>query len=230
MESPLSSSTISEKEIKKNMNSFRKNADIFDIKNYNKKFKKIVFKRYKTKSKKVKLRFCFKKLGHTLCLLSDKMGNPIIMIGPHWTMYIYFCGFIVTGYSLFFYRFWEKLNLFFKFAGISSLSLYYLSYTGTFLLNPGYPERDENSLSGIPRTKFKYCNECKIWERVDRKISHCNDCGVCVEGYDHHCPWTGKCIGRKTIFLFNTFLYSILVVILFFLLAIIYLDFDRRNK
>ena len=234
MDSSISSSTFSEKEINinisKNNNSSRKNAVIVDIKNYKKKIKKIPLKRYKTKSKKVKLRFCFKKLGHTLCLLSDKMGNPIIMIGPNWTMYVYFCGFIVLGYSLFFYGFWKKLNLFFKIAGIFSFSLYFISYTGTFLLNPGYPERDENSLLGIPRIKFKYCNECKIWERVDRKISHCNDCGVCVEGYDHHCPWTGKCIGRKTIFFFNTFLYLILGIILFFLLAVIYIDFDRRNK
>ena len=234
MESSISSSTFSEKEIKINIskisNSYRKNADIVNIENYDKKFKKIQLKRYKTNTKKVKLRFCFKKLGHTLCLLSDKKGNPIIMIGPHWTLYVCFCGSITSGYSLFFFGFWKKINLFLKIAGIFSFSLYFISYTGTFLLNPGYPERDENSLLGIPRIKFKYCNKCKIWERVDRKISHCNDCGVCVEGYDHHCHWTGKCIGRKTIFLFNTFLYSILIIILFFLLVIIYIDLERRNK
>ena len=26
--------------------------------------------------------------------------------------------------------------------------------------------------------------------------SHCYDCDACVEELDHHCPWTGKCIGK----------------------------------
>jgi len=28
------------------------------------------------------------------------------------------------------------------------------------------------------------------------RIRHCVDCNVCVEGYDHHCPVSGKCIGK----------------------------------
>ena len=27
--------------------------------------------------------------------------------------------------------------------------------------------------------------------------AHCPDCDVCIEGYDHHCPWMGTCIGKK---------------------------------
>jgi len=28
---------------------------------------------------------------------------------------------------------------------------------------------------------------------------HCDECQVCIEGYDHHCPWTSKCIGKKNV-------------------------------
>ena len=112
--------------------------------------------------------------------------------------------------------------------GIFSFLLFFLSYTGTFILNPGYPKRDENSLIGKPRVIYKRCALCDIWERIDMGITHCMDCGVCVEGYDHHCPWTGKCIGRKTIKYFYTFLASVMVVFVFFVIAIINADLNRN--
>ena len=37
------------------------------------------------------------------------------------------------------------------------------------------------------------CKICKVINRPD--IVHCTDCGVCVEGHDHHCGVVGLCIG-----------------------------------
>ena len=230
MEVPISSSSFSEKDnkivIAKSENTVPKFEDIVDIKNYNKNINELTSNElYSNKKAKIpKLKFCCKKIGHTLCLLSDKMGNPLIMIGPHWPMYVCFCGLLSLGFFSFFYKFYTTLNLFLKIFGIISFSIYFLSYTGTFLLNPGYPERNEDSLKGIPRIKYKFCIECNIWERIDRNIFHCFECGVCVEGYDHHCPWTGKCIGRKTINYFYTFITSVFVFFLFFIIALIYID------
>lgn len=234
MEKNITSTTFSEKDNKIEISSKNSNVpkfeDIVDIKNYRKNINELTndFK-INIKSEKTKLRFCFKKIGHTSCFLSDKMGNPFIMIGPDWAMYICFCGFVSLGYSLFFVCFWKKMNLFFQICGIISFSIYFFSYTATFLLNPGYPERNKDSLKGRPRIKYKYCYECKIYERVDRNITHCDNCGVCIEGYDHHCPWTGKCIGRKNISFFNIFLYSILIVIFYFIIALIHIDMNNMK-
>ena len=164
-----------------------------------------------------------------LCFFSDKMGNPLIMIGPHWPMYVIFCGGVTIGYIAFFHAFFKKLNLFFKIFGITSFSTFFLSYSGTFFLNPGYPERNEYSLVGKPRMLYKNCPYCEIWERVDRKISHCMECGVCVEGHDHHCPWTGKCIGRKTINYFYVFITSVFINFFFFIAALISID-NKKGK
>ena len=41
-----------------------------------------------------------------------------------------------------------------------------------------------------------FCNRCNSFIRPG-DMRHCDDCGVCVEGYDHHCPCVGVCIGDK---------------------------------
>ena len=58
-----------------------------------------------------------------------------------------------------------------------------------------------------------YCNICKVG--IDDTTIHCDDCNVCIEGdlhyiigYDHHCPWTGKCIGKGNIIYFRIFIWS----------------------
>ena len=235
MEVPITSSNLSEKENKleiSNNENIPKFEDIVDIKNYSIKNINEPSNDFQSnsKQKKKKLKFCCKKIGHTLCLLSDKMGNPLLMIGPHWPMYFCFCGLISLGYFSFFYHFFHILNTFLKICGIISYGLYFISYTGTFLLNPGYPERNEESLIGNPRIKYKYCIECDMWIRIDRNISHCVECGVCIEGYDHHCPWTGKCIGRKTIFYFYAFITSVFIVFSFFVISLIYIDLTGQKK
>lgn len=37
-------------------------------------------------------------------------------------------------------------------------------------------------------------------------IYHCPECNICIEGYDHHCPWIGKCVGAKNLCSFYFFL------------------------
>jgi hypothetical protein len=216
-------------EISRDSNSVPKFEDIVDIKKYNNSINEISSTKNETNiiPPKKKLKFCCKKIGHTLCIFSDKMGNPLIMIGPDWPLYLFLCGGVTAGYICFLIFFWKVFNIFMKIIGISSFSFFYFSYTVTFLLNPGYPERNEESIVGKPRIKYKYCDYCDIWERVDMKIAHCFDCGVCIERHDHHCPWTGKCIGRKNIYYFKMFLASILVVFLFFVIALVYIDINN---
>ena len=35
-----------------------------------------------------------------------------------------------------------------------------------------------------------YCTQCHVFRQ--RGTFHCRTCGICMEGLDHHCPWTGK--------------------------------------
>ena len=166
--------------------------------------------------------FCYKKIGNTFCFFGDKFGNPLLVIGPHWPMYVCFCGFMSFIFTILFYSFWDLLNSTLKILGVLNFSLYFFSYTYIFLVNPGFPKINENSFIGMPREKYKYCNECKIWVSNDRNTEHCFDCNVCVEGYDHHCPWTGKCIAKNNILFFYIFVTSILLSFAFFVFAMTY--------
>jgi hypothetical protein len=65
--------------------------------------------------------------------------------------------------------------------------------------------------------KVKFCKTCLIIRPLGS--SHCVVCNLCVERYDHHCPWVGNCIGRnnyKPFFMFLIFfnLASIFTLIL----------------
>ena len=162
--------------------------------------------------------FFYKRIGNTFAFFGDKNGNPKIIIGPHWPMYLCFCSMMTIGFFSLFCSFWGYFNIYLKISGIFTFLLFFCSYTYIFLANPGIPEINENSILGQPRNKYKFCRECKIWVSVDKRVEHCFDCNVCVQGYDHHCPWTGKCIGEKNIYCFYAFLASILIS--FFYLAL----------
>jgi len=63
------------------------------------------------------------------------------------------------------------------------------------------------------------CNHCNC--KRPSTASHCYMCNLCVEDLDHHCPWTGKCIGKKTIKSFFMFLWALSIHIAYVILVVI---------
>lgn len=59
--------------------------------------------------------------------------------------------------------------------------------------------------------RLKSCRTC--WIVRPPKTSHCSLCNLCVEGFDHHCPWVGTCIGKRNYKLFLLFIFSLFVLI-----------------
>mmetsp|Transcript_41062 Transcript_41062/g.86139 ORF Transcript_41062/g.86139 Transcript_41062/m.86139 type:complete len:196 (-) Transcript_41062:190-777(-) len=77
--------------------------------------------------------------------------------------------------------------------------------------------------AGLPRVDvsagrgWRYCDLCSVYQPPD--AVHCPECNVCVEGYDHHCPWMGTCIGKKN---FTSFMVFNLTWLFYLLYAIIW--------
>ena len=59
----------------------------------------------------------------------------------------------------------------------------------------------------------KWCRTCNIWR--SERGSHCPYCNNCVHKFDHHCAWTGTCIGLRNYRYFVTFLLTTSFLALF---------------
>ena len=49
-----------------------------------------------------------------------------------------------------------------------------------------------------------FCIKCNVDQPLRSK--HCNDCQACIATFDHHCEWTGNCVGEKNRPLFFLYL------------------------
>ena len=179
--------------------------------------------------------YFYLRLGNTYTFFGDKDGSPYIVIGPHWSMYMCLCPIMTIFYTFFIIHYWNYISFLFKISGLISFLTFFISYTHIFITNPGIPKYDENAILGKPREKYSFCRRCGIWKRMDKNVYHCFDCDICIEEYDHHCPWTGKCVAKKNVNAFYIFLVSILAAFCFFVTALthaqhnIYLEKKNSN-
>ena len=85
------------------------------------------------------------------------------------------------------------------------------------------PQYEARETKDGKRYKVLYCVKCNI--DVDRDMDHCEDCDVCVTGYDHHCVFFSKCIGGGNIYCFGG---AIGMLIVNFALLFVFMMMDMK--
>ena len=171
---------------------------------------------FQLKKEPIKL---FKKVGNTFFVFVDSYGNPLLIIGPHFGLYCCVTGIASILMLVLYIKFWGKLSEFIRILGHVCYFMFLFSYSYASLINPGYPKNTIERNIGIPRKNYYFCELCRFWIRKGSFACHCFDCNICIEGFDHHCPWTGHCIGKRNKFAFYVFLVSIVVLMVYFGIA-----------
>ena len=126
--------------------------------------------------------------------------------------------FVLTfGTFFYFIYFWNELRSLLLFIGFIIAIIQNVSYLYTSLINPGLGKDQEIDYYS---TSKRNCNRCNIsYER--HTTLHCTYCDICIYQHDHHCPWTGKCIGQKNKISFYVFISFTMVLLVYFFLAIV---------
>ena len=110
------------------------------------------------------------------------------------------------------------------------VALYLINMTALLLTSftdPGIIPRYHTSsmlsdvYSEIKGTEINFCSICHIFR--PNRAKHCRHCDVCIDVFDHHCPWTGTCIGIRNYKYFMAFVFTVLLNTIYCLVSIVYL-------
>ena len=167
-------------------------------------------------TKKIKKKFFnFKKIGNLIIISEDEKEIKYI-IGPLFPL-LFILNLLANIFILIVV--YKNLPLIFKTIGnILNIIQIYL-FIITSIKNPGLPSKDYEKIVYEEENKtarnFRKCKDCKLWINTDEKTIHCRKCGICIEGYDHHCDCINICVGKRNIKDFYFFILSSFLVIIY---------------
>lgn len=87
-------------------------------------------------------------------------------------------------------------------------------------LEEKFPQETTCVFVGGKPVFLRYCYTCKLYRPP--RSSHCSHCDNCVERFDHHCPWTGTCIGKRNYRPFMHFVGSAAISLVFAILICVF--------
>ena len=143
--------------------------------------------------------FNLKKIGNLIIISEDEKEIKYIM-GPMFPILL----FLNISANIFLQIFvFKKIPIIFKTIGsiMNLVQIYFFIISS--IKNPGLPLKEYEKLVYEEENKtaknFRKCKDCKLWINTDEKTIHCKKCGICIEGYDHHCDCINICVGKKNL-------------------------------
>ena len=183
------------------------------IQNKNQDTKNFISREKEQKFYPKKYNYICQKKRNTYIIIVNKNGVPIITVGPNWLLFSIFTLFITGGFLCLFIGYYRYIPLYLFILGISIYLIFIFVYTKLFIANPGFAENiKEKKEDEI----YLYCSSCDIYVTKKSKTVHCSKCGMCIEEFNHHCDWIGKCIGKNNLYEFYFMIIWIFVIIMYY--------------
>ena len=149
-------------------------------------------------------------------------SEPLIIIGPDLGYFIWIFS-LVSFFSILVYSL--KASAYFTtFLFVSAYIFFAVSYIMLMVVNPGIPSEKKHYDINDLNFNYKQCKICNcIYHKDDFKnVSHCDECGICIEGCEQHCNFATKCIGRKNKNIFKSWIVSTVSLIFIMFLYLIF--------
>ena len=156
----------------------------------------------------------------------DSKGEPLFVLGPDYMFFI-----VILIINLIYFLFLSFLLILCTnyYVSIIGVILNIIQFGSTFIcgiINPGLPKKElqnEQLLINEPN-RYIRCNFCFFIIDKSKHYVHCDRCECCCEGYDHHCPWTSKCVGRGNIFYFYGMLVMVSIVFVYLIIGLLVIE------
>ena len=161
----------------------------------------------------------YKFVGKSIFVFMNSNDDPLIIIGPDWPLVACLFSLVNFFYIMIIIKFWGLFSLTSKLVNQISYWIFMISFGHTSFINQGFPKNSSSRRNGNPREKYFYCNECQFYVERTLDCFHCDKCGICIEGQDHHCAWIGKCVGKGNHISFYIFTVSAIFSMFYILLA-----------
>ena len=141
----------------------------------------------------------FKKIGKLIILYENEQGIKYVM-GPLFPFF-FIINLLVNIFIL--KVVYNNIPIIFRMIGTIINFIQIFLFISSSTKNPGLPLKEYSTLIYEEENKnaknFRQCKDCKLWINTDEKTIHCKKCGICIEGYDHHCDCINICVGKRNL-------------------------------
>ena len=163
---------------------------------------------------------------YQMMMKSSNSNKYRIAIGPeiHCAILAIFC--VSIGLCFLFFSTFSYLPIPVKIVLAVVVDLIILVMIINIFLDPGVVSHRRPVI--LDPSKQYSCRLCGVEKGFPAR--HCRDCQVCIEGFDHHCMWLGKCVGKNNLWVFYFITAAIPLTLVFLMATTVLMEMNRAEK